>query len=104
MDVRDVARAHLKAVLVPEAAGKRFILSGGECWHREICEALKARYPNLKVPSEEEAEETPDFGNQGRGADNTRSKEILGIQYHSLADTVCDAALGLVKRGAVKLE
>ena len=89
---------------MPEAAGKRFILSGGECWHREICEALKARYPNLKVPSEEEAEETPDFGNQGRCADNTRSKEILGIQYHSLADTVCDAALNLVKRRAVALE
>ena len=27
VDVRDVAEAHLKAILVPEAAGKRFLLT-----------------------------------------------------------------------------
>ena len=32
VDVRDVAKAHLKAIQVPEAAGKRFILSGGDYW------------------------------------------------------------------------
>ena len=32
VDVRDVAVAHLKAIQVPEAAGKRFLLSSKNAW------------------------------------------------------------------------
>ena len=79
-------------------------MSGGDYWHQEIAEALRAKFPNLKIPSEVDEKETPDFGNAGRGVDNTRSKEVLGVQYHSLAETVCDMAEALIKRGMVKPE
>ena len=35
VDVRDVALAHLNAVLVPEARNQRFILVSESCWMRE---------------------------------------------------------------------
>ena len=37
VDVRDVALSHLNAVLIPEAAGKRFMLVADTChWWREV--------------------------------------------------------------------
>lgn len=36
VDVRDVAEAHVRAMLFPEAAGKRFILSAREIPMREV--------------------------------------------------------------------
>lgn len=40
IDVRDCARAHLQALLVPEATGHRFILSEGTHGFDEICQNL----------------------------------------------------------------
>lgn len=79
-------------------------MSGGDYWQQEIAEALRAKYPDLKIPTEVDEKETPDFGNAGRSVDNTRSKEVLGIQYHSLSDTVCDMAEVLIKKGMVQIE
>jgi hypothetical protein len=36
VDVRDVATAHLNAVLVPEAANKRFMLVSESVWFKEL--------------------------------------------------------------------
>lgn len=40
VDVRDVADAHVRAMTVPEAAGRRFIVSEGEYWYVEIARLL----------------------------------------------------------------
>jgi len=44
VDVRDVAQAHLKAILIPEAANKRFILVGESLWLKDLCDALYGAY------------------------------------------------------------
>ena len=44
VDVRDVAQAHLKAILIPEAANKRFILVGESLWMKDLCDALYGAY------------------------------------------------------------
>ena len=71
VDVRDCAMAHLKAVQVPEAAGKRFLTSGHDAWIKEVADALIAKFPNLKVPRELEEGENKD---PGFPCDNTRSR------------------------------
>lgn len=38
--VEDVSLAHLRAVTTPEAAGKRFILSGESMWLREVAQKM----------------------------------------------------------------
>jgi len=42
VDVRDVAIAHVAALKAPDAAGKRFILVGDECWYAELAQQIRA--------------------------------------------------------------
>ena len=91
----------MKAVQVPEAAGKRFLLCGHVVWQEEVAKALSAKFPDLKIPTEFAAGENPD---PGYGVDNTRSQEVLGIKYTPFADTMCDMAQSILDRGIYKPE
>jgi nucleoside-diphosphate-sugar epimerase len=58
VDVRDVASAIILAMTTPEAAGNRFLCSGGVLWLKEIVEILHKEYaqrgykiPTLQFPS-----------------------------------------------------
>ncbi len=53
VDVRDVARAHLSAMVSPEAAGQRFICAEANHSMMEIAQILKARYgpQGFKIPT-----------------------------------------------------
>lgn len=58
VDVRDVASAIILAMKTPEAAGNRFICSGGVLWLKQIVEILNKEYatrgykiPTLQFPS-----------------------------------------------------
>lgn len=53
VDVRDVARAHLQAILIDDAKNKRFILSADSLWFKDVAEALKQRYPKHNIKSGE---------------------------------------------------
>lgn len=48
VDVRCVAQAHLAAMEKPEAAGKRYILSGGAMTLREIAQVIGDNFPEFK--------------------------------------------------------
>jgi len=58
VDVRDVAAAIILAMTTPEAAGQRFLCSGGMAWLKEIAGVLHAEFsprgykiPTLEFPS-----------------------------------------------------
>lgn len=58
VDVRDVASAIILAMQTPEAAGQRFLCSGGELWLKEVAQILHEEYasrgykiPTLEFPS-----------------------------------------------------
>lgn len=58
VDVRDVASAIILAMQTPEAAGHRFLCSGGVLWIKEIAEILRKEYaqrgykiPTIQFPS-----------------------------------------------------
>jgi nucleoside-diphosphate-sugar epimerase len=44
VDVRDVAAAHLAAMTIPEAAGKRFVCSSENIWMGEMAQAISAKF------------------------------------------------------------
>ncbi len=52
VDVRDVAAAMILAMTTPEAAGNRFLCSGGTIWVKEIAEILHKGYGSrgYKIP------------------------------------------------------
>lgn len=88
VDVRDIALAHVRAMEVPEAAGKRFFITAGHFDMKEVAEIAKKRFPEYadKLPTEL----TSDKPNPLYGFDNSRSKEILRLEYLSLENSVVD--------------
>ena len=75
-------------------------MSGHDAWQKEVAAALAPKFPNLKIPTELADGEDKD---PGFGVDNTRSRTVLGIEYRSLADTMCDMVQSLLDRGVHKL-
>ncbi|KAK0634257.1 hypothetical protein B0T17DRAFT_512840 [Bombardia bombarda] len=98
VDVRDLALGHALAVEKPEAGGKRFFMVGGKFSNKEIAEIVADSFPELKdkVPTSEDALKPGDYPAGGSyGFDNSRSKEVLGVQYRSLKETIVDAVKSL---------
>ncbi|KAF2453386.1 hypothetical protein BDY21DRAFT_382259 [Lineolata rhizophorae] len=91
IDVRDLAIAHVKAMDVPDAAGKRFFTTAGYFSNKEIVELIRKNFPEYadKLPP-------PDVkgGDYPPGGvykyDNSRSKEVLGLEFMSLEKSVVD--------------
>jgi nucleoside-diphosphate-sugar epimerase len=53
VDVRDVAAAHLAAMINPIAAGKRYLCTVDAMWFKELCDILHRRYADqgYKIPT-----------------------------------------------------
>jgi nucleoside-diphosphate-sugar epimerase len=53
VDVRDVADAHITAMLAPQAGGRRFLVAGEFLWLRELADLLRAELGSAaeKVPT-----------------------------------------------------
>jgi nucleoside-diphosphate-sugar epimerase len=97
-DVRDLALAHVRAIERPEAAGKRVFVTAGFYRNSDIVDIVKRRFPELKDKLPEHYEPTPkEFP---FAIDNSRSKEVLGLEYRSLEDSVVDLVKSLQAAGA----
>lgn len=97
-DVRDLALAHVKAMEVPEAGGKRFLITAGHYSNKEIVEMIRETHPELipRLP----ADPIDDFPENVYGYDNSASREVLGIDYHSLKECIGDTTTSLLRLGA----
>jgi len=101
VDVRDVALAHLQALKMPEASGKRFILHSHRVMYKDIYGWLAVyNEKGAKVATTMAEGEEPTVFDL---LDNTRSKEILGIEYTDMQKTFIDGAESLIAAGQVKL-
>lgn len=98
VDVRDVALAHVKAIEVPEAGGKRFLLTAGHYSNGEIASAIKNNFPDLadRLPEDLKSDKPEAV----YSIDNSRSKDILGIKYRTLEESVVDTVKSLRAIGA----
>ncbi|XP_045199960.2 uncharacterized protein LOC123554112 [Mercenaria mercenaria] len=118
VDVRDVAAAHIKAMTLQEASGKRHILVNENMWMKEIAVILSNEFKSqgYNVPTSN----CPNamlsvYGvfnksikmiipqcNKVIKFDNTRMKETLGITPREMKDTIIDMAYSLIEAGLVK--
>jgi nucleoside-diphosphate-sugar epimerase len=97
VDVRDLALGHALAVERAEAAGKRFFMVGGKFSNKEIAGIIADEFPALreKLPTGD-ALEPGDYPARGSyGFDNTRSREVLGMTYRPLRESIVDAVKSL---------
>jgi nucleoside-diphosphate-sugar epimerase len=94
VDVRDVAMAHVKAMELPEAAGKRFFVTAGYMTNKDIVDCMRRAFPELssELPPEDVESDLP---KDAFRYDNSRSVGILGLKYRSLKDCVTDTVKSL---------
>ena len=93
VDVRDIALTHVRAIEVPEAAGKRFFCTAGYFDNAAIADAIKAFYPKVgeNLPLSYESDLPKDV----YGFDNSQTRHVLGIDYRGLEQCVIDTVKSL---------
>jgi len=98
VDVRDLAEAHVKAVEVPEAAGKRFFITAGHFSNKDLADTIKDTFPDLtkELPADTKSDLPADVFDYN----NSRSKEILGLEYRPLKQCTIDTVKSLQAVGA----
>lgn len=100
-DVRDLALGHVKAMELPEAGGKRFFFTAGYFSNKEIADIIRK---NFKEYKNELPAEGVKGGNYPEGGvysfDNKRSKEVLGIEFRGLEESITDLVKSLKDVGA----
>jgi nucleoside-diphosphate-sugar epimerase len=94
VDVRDLAMAHVKAIELPEAAGKRFFVTAGYMSNQAIADCIRKNFPDLggQLPSEDSTSDMPEDVFK---YDNSRSVDLLGLTYRSLDECVRDTVKSL---------
>ncbi|MEN0102985.1 MAG: NAD-dependent epimerase/dehydratase family protein [Curtobacterium sp.] len=115
VDVRDVAAAHVSAIDVQDAAGKRFLLSNGPALElHEIATTLREHLGDdaAKVPTEVLPDDAvralaetqpqframvPDLGYAKRTS-NERARTVLGWTPRDAHEAIADAGRSLVRR------
>jgi nucleoside-diphosphate-sugar epimerase len=97
-DVRDLAEAHVKAIEVPEAAGKRFFITAGHFSNKDLADTIIEAFPDLakELPAKPESDLPADVFNYN----NSRSKDILGLTYRPLKQCTIDTVKSLQAVGA----
>ncbi|WP_334120252.1 SDR family oxidoreductase [Limnobacter sp.] len=117
VDVREVANAHILAGLNPKAEG-RFILSAHTASLLQMAIVLRASYPEYPLPARQlpkflvklvapiAAGVSREFVQKNVGYalrfDNSRSKDVLGVQYRPLTETLCDHFQQMIDDGLLK--
>jgi len=117
-DVRDVAQAHLKAMIIPEAAGHRHIISSREMWVKDIALVLQKELkqhgyfvptinaPNILVWLSSFVDKpvklvVPRLGREYK-FNNKRMVEVLGITPIDAEKSIVDTAYSLINLGVIK--
>jgi len=101
VDVRDVAEAHVAAMEKPEAGGNRFFIVQGHFSNQQLADIISKEFPDLSDKLPEKREENDGFPADGLyKIDNSRSKQILGLQYKSLNQSIVDLVKVLKEMGA----
>ncbi|ORY26767.1 putative D-lactaldehyde dehydrogenase [Naematelia encephala] len=97
-DVRDIAQGHLRALIVPEASNRRFILSAGPFTSQEIVDEIhtwKPEVPNVPIgkPGNGKA-----IASQAVTFSGERASAVLGVTFRSFGECLRDMHESLEKR------
>jgi len=103
VDVRDVALAHVRALMVDKAGGQRFYVVGEHFSNKRIAEIVSVAYPELadRLPPKDAEDDLPERVYQ---FNNARSREVLGLEYTSLEKSVKDTVKSIFDSGLLEPE
>ena len=121
VDVRDVADLHIRAMLHPDAAGKRFLaVAQSPVWVQEMAEILRRLTPEYaaKVPKRQLptwlvrlaakrqpalASFTSELG-KAKLISNAQAKEVLGWEPRSIEESLVDTVRSLAAVGVISAQ
>lgn len=97
-DVRDLALAHVRAMEVPEAGGRRFLVTAGLYSNKQLVDTIGETHPEVaeRLPKDT-VDDMPDCV---YGYDNSRAWEVLGIEFRSFKECIGDTVTSLLEHGA----
>eukprot|EP01010_Urceolus_cornutus_P000585 NODE_1104_length_1104_cov_8.383886_g845_i0.p1 GENE.NODE_1104_length_1104_cov_8.383886_g845_i0~~NODE_1104_length_1104_cov_8.383886_g845_i0.p1 ORF type:complete len:348 (-),score=116.47 NODE_1104_length_1104_cov_8.383886_g845_i0:59-1048(-) len=95
VDVSDVAKAHILALEVPDAAGKRFVTSLETASWKKVYKILKEVYPAAPVVAEEDADTAPVSHN----FDNSQTRKVLGMEFIPLEEALKRQVDSFIQKG-----
>lgn len=99
--MRDLADAHVKAIELPEAGGKRFFTTAGYFSNKEITEIVRKNFPELEKELPGKDVKGGDYPAAGvYKFDNSRVKEVLGLKFRELEESIVDTVKSLQAVGA----
>ena len=104
VDVRDVATAHVTALVKEEAANERILIAAGAVANQEFIEAAKRAAVSLNIQGVQIGIENYDPKKiKNRVLYSSKKRErILGIEVTSVDDSVRDAIADFQKRGWIE--
>jgi dihydroflavonol-4-reductase len=110
VDVRDVATAHVIALLSAAAPGERFLTSAHDCWYRDIAQILRQgghKVPTWEVPNwlvhvvswfDPTARLVLDDLGKSYQLETDKIRRLLGWHPRALPETILDTAGNLLIR------
>ena len=120
VDVRDVALCHVRAMVTPHAAGKRFIAAAdnGSLWLKEIAVILDDEFgpkgysvPTTVLPyafawvvgrCDAQVKMMLPSINTITYMNNSQARDVLGVEFHDPRDTLITMANDLIRVGIVE--
>ncbi|KLJ13171.1 dihydroflavonol-4-reductase [Blastomyces silverae] len=98
VDVRDVALAHLLAAEKKEATSQRFFVTEGNFYNRQIVDIISEEFPELreKLPVGDALKPGEFLAEGFFGYNNEKSREVLGLEYRPLRESVVDTVKSLL--------
>lgn len=116
VDVRDVAQAHLQAILVDEAKGNRILTVSDDIWMSDIAKVLKTHYGKIyKVTTmgapkigvvilamfDRQLQDVKKGVGKKVNFDNSKSKQLLNLEYIGYEKTLVDMVEALIATGYI---
>lgn len=77
---------------VPEAGNQRFVVCARKFDFQDICDLLRSHFPELSERMPLGKPGTPSLLPGAYSIDNSKVKELLGVEFRSLEETVLDVA------------
>lgn len=89
VDVRDVALAHIKALKVPAAGGRRFLIAAGVYCNQELADLSRERLPALSDKIAQGKPGTREHHTHFR-VDASATEQVLGLKWRELGDCLAE--------------
>ena len=115
VDVRDVAAAHILAMVTPASNGERFALVEKDLWYKDVAKILREngfdKAPTIGIPVwlakilanfNKELKLTLPYLGRKRSIKNTKAKEILGWNPRPAEESIIDIANQMKDLGILK--